>query len=234
MAFLLMLFQIGALNFFLAPFEKNCISKLVPHPDCPPFITRSLLGTQEGPLLHVLSKSCIQAQVFVVGGMHMHNTLPTSATGFSLFQGAFGYQPPLLTAQETEILVPLLPASACQYRQVWFEVSVQYSLLDNQRRSLVPRFEPGQRVWLSTKDLPLQLESQKLASKFVLKVILSLSPGLQTLRWCPSINHANSGSTLTFMSPSASQFRPVGWPLSPGLLRMPGYDYLMDPPTITD
>lgn len=42
-----------------------------------------------------------------------------------------------------------------------------YSSSANRRRSQAPEYWVGQRVWLSTRDLPLCVESNKLAPKFI-------------------------------------------------------------------
>ena len=43
----------------------------------------------------------------------------------------------------------------------------RYSTAVNRRRSQAPPYKLGQKVWLSTRYLPLRVESRKLAPKFI-------------------------------------------------------------------
>ena len=46
------------------------------------------------------------------------------------------------------------------------------------RHSPTPDYQPGQMVWLSTKDLPLQVDSHKLAPRYIgpFKVVKIINP----------------------------------------------------------
>ena len=105
---------------------------------------------------------------------YAHNTLPTSATGLSPFQCAYGYQPPLFPEQEKEASVPSVQAFITRCRRTWLRArsallrtSERYQRAANRRRSTAPQYSPGQRVWLSTRDIPLRLESKKMAPRFI-------------------------------------------------------------------
>lgn len=105
---------------------------------------------------------------------YAHNTLSSSSTGLSPFQCAYGFQPPLFPSLEREASCPSVQAFIKRCHRTWNQArtvllrSVQrYSVAANRRRSEAPAYQAGQMVWLSTKDLPLRVDSKKLAPKFI-------------------------------------------------------------------
>lgn len=97
---------------------------------------------------------------------YAHNSLVSSATGVSPFEASLGYQPPLFPAQEVNLAVPAVMDHIQRCRKVWRDTR---SALEqtrertqrsaNRHRNPAPTFQPGQSVWLSTKDIPLLTES---------------------------------------------------------------------------
>ena len=80
-----------------------------------------------------------------------HNTLTCSSTGLSPFQCAHGYLPPLFPDTEKESSCPSAQALIRRCRRTWDQI----------------RGPPRCRRHRSTRDLPLKLESRKLAPRFV-------------------------------------------------------------------
>ena len=105
---------------------------------------------------------------------YAHNSLPTSATGFSPFKCALGYQPPLFPENELEVSVPSAHAMVRHCRCIW-EAARQVLIRQGDRikraadckRRPAPAYQPGQMLWLLAKDLHLKVPSRKLAPRFV-------------------------------------------------------------------
>ncbi|KAL2098240.1 hypothetical protein ACEWY4_007447 [Coilia grayii] len=105
---------------------------------------------------------------------YAYNTLTCSATGMSPFQCVYGYQPPLFPSQEGEASCPSALANARRCRRTWARARAAlrravatYSAGANRRRTPAPVYRVGQRVWLSARDLPIRVESQKLVACFL-------------------------------------------------------------------
>ena len=116
---------------------------------------------------------------------YAHNSLSTSATGMSPFMDMYGFQSPLFLSQEDEVSVPSVQEHLRWVRRVWRKARAalirsapRNRRMADRRRSPTPDYQPGQMVWLSTKDLPLQVDSRKLDPRYIgpFKVVKIINP----------------------------------------------------------
>uniref|UniRef100_A0A8C6K8C5 Integrase catalytic domain-containing protein n=1 Tax=Nothobranchius furzeri TaxID=105023 RepID=A0A8C6K8C5_NOTFU len=104
---------------------------------------------------------------------YSHNTLVNS-TGFSPFQAAYGYQPPLFPHQERSASTSGPAAFVRRCRRTWTEYrsrlvrnQERFTSVANRRRSAAPEYKVGDRVWLSSADLPLKGGARKMQPRFI-------------------------------------------------------------------
>ncbi len=105
---------------------------------------------------------------------YAHNTLPVSSTGLSPFECSVGYQPPIFPSLESEVAVPSAHAFVQRCHRTWtraretlLQVGSRTKAKADRHRSRPPVYVVGQKVWLSTKNIPLRSVSNKLAPKFI-------------------------------------------------------------------
>lgn len=105
---------------------------------------------------------------------YAHNTLPSAATGMSPFECALGYLPPLFPEQEVEIAVPSVQDHVRRCRNIWrsarsalLRTAERNKHIADKHRSQTPTYQRGQKVWLAAKDIPLKVDSRKLAPRFI-------------------------------------------------------------------
>lgn len=103
-----------------------------------------------------------------------HNQLTSSSTGLSPFEIVTGYPPAFLPGSTTDGPVPSANASVQRLRRLWKRArqnlqraSKQHKRQADRRRRVAVVYRPGDRVWVSTKGLPIQTESRKLSPRYV-------------------------------------------------------------------
>lgn len=93
---------------------------------------------------------------------YFHNSLVSASTRISPFMASLGYQPPLFKVQEEELMMPSVQANL---RLPSSSIPANSRCRPLKSSSTFLSFRPG--VWLSFKDLPLLVESSKLALQFI-------------------------------------------------------------------
>uniref|UniRef100_A0A8K9X5F7 Gypsy retrotransposon integrase-like protein 1 n=1 Tax=Oncorhynchus mykiss TaxID=8022 RepID=A0A8K9X5F7_ONCMY len=102
------------------------------------------------------------------------NSLRHSSTKMSPFECVLGYQPVLAPWHQSQTEAPAVEEWVQRSRETWR--AVQDSLRQaserqkrdaDRHRSEAPVFAPGDRVWLSTRNLPLRLPCRKLGPQCV-------------------------------------------------------------------
>ncbi len=111
---------------------------------------------------------------FLPWAEYAQNSLTHSSTGLTPFQCVLGFQPPLFPWSGEPSSVPAVDDWIQRSERVWDSAHVRLQravriqeFQANRRRRPHPPYQPGQRVWLSTKDIKLRLPSRKLSPRYV-------------------------------------------------------------------
>ena len=102
------------------------------------------------------------------------NSHTSAASKLSPFECCLGYQAPLFPSQEEEVGVPSALAFVRRCKRTWrvthgnlIKASARMKQLADKRREQALTYRVWQRVWLSTKDIPIRGGTRKLAPHFV-------------------------------------------------------------------
>ncbi len=111
---------------------------------------------------------------FLFWAEYAQNSLHKPATGITPFQCTLGFQPPLFpwTGEPSEL--PAVDSWLQRSEETWNEAHTHLqravrrtSNQANRHRRSNPEYQPGQWVWLSTRDLRLRLPCKKLSPRYV-------------------------------------------------------------------
>ncbi len=116
---------------------------------------------------------------------YAQNSLHKPATGITPFQCILGFQPPLFPWSGEPSELPAINSWLQRSEEVWNEAHthLQRAVLRtqeqaNRHRRPNPDYQPGQWVWLSTRDLRLRLPCKKLSPRYVgpFKITRQITP----------------------------------------------------------
>ncbi|KAL0165899.1 hypothetical protein M9458_037743, partial [Cirrhinus mrigala] len=105
---------------------------------------------------------------------YAQNSLRQETTGLTPFQCVLGYQPPLFPWNDEPSSVPAVDYWFRESERVWNSAHThlqravrRHKRWADTRRSPTPEYQPGELVWLSTRDINLRLPCRKLSPKFI-------------------------------------------------------------------
>ncbi|KAI2666981.1 Transposon Tf2-6 polyprotein [Labeo rohita] len=105
---------------------------------------------------------------------YAQNSLRQETTGLTPFLGVLGYQPPLFPWNDEPSSVPAVDYWFRESERVWNSAHThlqravrRHKRWADTRQSPTPEYQPGELVWLSTRDINLRLPCRKLSPKFI-------------------------------------------------------------------
>ncbi len=111
---------------------------------------------------------------FLPWAVYAQNSLRQSTTGLTPFQCILCYQPPLFPWTEEPSEVPAVDYWFRESERVWDSAHIhlqravrRHKFFADVRQSDPPRYQPGDRFWLSTRDLCLRLPCKKLSPCYI-------------------------------------------------------------------
>ncbi len=146
---------------------------------------------------------------------YAQNSLHQISTGLTPFQCVLGFQLPLFPWSGEPSDVPAVDYWFRESERVWDAAHHQLQqavrrqrITADTRRSATPVYQPGQKVWLSTRDIRLRLPCRKLSPRFVgpFTILEQINPVTYKLQLPPQykIHPTFHVSLLKPFSPSVS------------------------------